>query len=209
MRMRKLMRKRISTPRSKKSTRFTGAIRTQAIFLVVIGVVAAAAMLIAARQSSQGSDVTTVAQARAKNAASESASARVVLDTTLAADTTAANMPAVDSKTPGQKGTPVTITGCLEQAHETFRLKDTSGVAAAKARSWKSGFLKKSAASIEVVDAANRLQLPTHVGQRVSVTGMLVDREMQGRSLKRVAASCDIEPVQGTGLKTIALRENY
>ena len=78
---------------------------------------------------------------------------------------------------------------------------------AAKSRSWKSGFLKKSAASIEVVDAANRLQLPTHIGQRVSVTGMLVDREMQGRSLKRIAASCANEPVQGTGLKTMALRE--
>ena len=207
MRMRKLMRKKTSTARSKKSTRFTGAIRTQAIFLVVIGVVAAAAMLIAARQSSQPSDVTTVAHARAKNAASEAASAGAVLDTTVAADMAASNMPAQDSKTPGLKGAPVTITGCLEHAHETFRLKDTSGVEAAKSRSWKSGFLKKSPASIEVVDAANRLQLPTHVGQRVSVTGMLVDREMQGRSLRRIAASCENGPVQGTGLKTMALRE--
>jgi len=209
MRMRKLMRKKTSTARSKKSTRFTGAIRTQAIVLVVIGVVAAAAMLIAARQSSQPSDITTVAHARAKSAASEAASAGAVLDTTFAADATAANISAQDSaaKTSGPKAIPVTITGCLEHAHETFRLKDTSGVEAAKSRSWKSGFLKKSAASIEVVDAANRLQLPTHIGQRVSVTGMLVDREMQGRSLKRIAASCANEPVQGTGLKTMALRE--
>jgi hypothetical protein len=85
-------------------------------------------------------------------------------------------------------------------------LKDTSGVDAAKSRSWKSGFFKKSAASIEIVDGANRLQLPTHVGQRVSVTGLLVDREMQGRTLKRVAAACNIEPVQGSGLKTVAQR---
>jgi len=34
------------------------------------------------------------------------------------------------------------------------------------------------------------LKLPGHVGQRVSVTGVLVDREMQGHSLQRVAASC-------------------
>ena len=87
----------------------------------------------------------------------------------------------------------MTITGCLENAHDAFRLKDTSGADAPKARSWKSGFLKKSTPSIEVVDAANRLQLPAHVGQRVSVTGVLVDREMKARSLKRIAASCDAQ----------------
>jgi hypothetical protein len=207
MPMRKLMRKKVSTPRLKKSTRLSGAIGPQAIFLVVIGVMAAVVMLIAGRQSSPPSDVSTVAHARAKNAGGETAPAGTALETTLAADTTSANMPAPGStKASGQKS-PVTITGCLEHARETFRLRDTSGVEAAKSRSWKSGFLKKSSASIEVVDAANRLQLPTHVGQRVSVTGMLVDREMQGRSLKRIAASCDGEPVQGTGLKTIALRQ--
>jgi hypothetical protein len=84
----------------------------------------------------------------------------------------------------------VTITGCLERADETFRLKDTSGPDAPKSRSWKSGFLRKNSASVEVVDAASRLKLPDHVGQRVSVTGTLVDREMQIRSLQRVAASC-------------------
>src|SRR6185295_18978028 len=57
MRMRKLMPKKKSAPRSKKPTRFAGTVGAQAIFLVVIGVVAAAAMLIAARQSSQPSDV--------------------------------------------------------------------------------------------------------------------------------------------------------
>jgi hypothetical protein len=88
----------------------------------------------------------------------------------------------------------VTITGCLERADETFRLKDTAGVDAPKSRSWKSGFLKKGSASIEVVDAANRLRLPDHVGRRVSVTGTLVDREMRVRSLQRVAASCTKSP---------------
>ena len=98
-------------------------------------------------------------------------------------------------KTPAQQAavqqTPVTITGCLEQDDETFRLKNTTGEQAPKARSWKSGFLKKNPASIEVVDASNRMQLPSHVGQRVVVTGMLVDREMQVRSLRRVATSCN------------------
>ena len=64
-----------------------------------------------------------------------------------------------------------------------------AGADAPKSRSWKSGFLKKGSAPIEVVDAAHRLKLTDHVGQRVSVTGRLVDREMQVRSLQRVSAS--------------------
>ena len=88
---------------------------------------------------------------------------------------------------------PVTVTGCLEMNNETFRLKNTTGTDAPKARSWKSGFLKKNPASIQVIDAANRVQLPSHVGQRVVVTGTIVDREMQVRSLRRVATSCNQE----------------
>jgi hypothetical protein len=87
----------------------------------------------------------------------------------------------------------VTITGCLERDAETFRLKDTAGENAPKARSWKSAFLKKGSSSVEVTDAANRVKLPAHVGQRVSVTGTLVDREMQVRSLQRIAASCSVK----------------
>jgi hypothetical protein len=88
----------------------------------------------------------------------------------------------------------VTITGCLERADETFRLKDTEGDAAPKARSWKSGFLKKGNAAVGVVDAGNHLNLSNHIGERVTVTGMLVDREIRVRSLQRVAASCSIAP---------------
>jgi hypothetical protein len=84
----------------------------------------------------------------------------------------------------------VTITGCLERSDETYRLKDTSGVNAPKARSWKSGFLKKSAATVDIVDPAKRLKLSDHVGQRVSVSGTLADREMKARSLQRVSTSC-------------------
>ena len=84
----------------------------------------------------------------------------------------------------------VTITGCLEREDDLFRLKDTTGVDAPKSRSWRSGFLKKRPASIDVIDAANRLKLTGHVGQRVSLTGMLVDREMRVDSLRRIAASC-------------------
>jgi hypothetical protein len=98
-------------------------------------------------------------------------------------------------KEPAATLTAVTITGCLERADETtFRLKDTVGEDAPKSRSWKSGFLKRGSASIEVVDAAHRLKLPDHVGQKVSVTGTLVDREMQVRSLQPVATSCADSP---------------
>ena len=211
MRIRKSVRAKKSAPRSKKSTRFTPSVGHQAAALTVIGVVAAAAMIFAARPSSSpsGGAAANFQQDKAARtrSASETAPASASFDTMLAANTAAATMPANESAVTGpvQKLSPVTITGCLEYAHETFRLKDTSGVDAAKSRSWKSGFFKKSAASIEIVDGANKLQLPTHVGQRVSVTGLLVDREMQGRTLKRVSAGCD-EPVQGSGLKTVAQR---
>jgi hypothetical protein len=89
------------------------------------------------------------------------------------------------------EATPVTITGCLERSDTTFRLTETTGTEAPKSRSWKRGFLKKGMAPVGVVDAGNRLNLSSHVGQRVSVTGLLVDREMTLRSLQRVAAFCD------------------
>ena len=85
----------------------------------------------------------------------------------------------------------VTISGCLEQDDDTFRLKDTQGVSAPKARSWKSGFLKKGSAKVEIVDTANRLRLKNHVGKRVSVTGQLHEKEMLASSIRRVASSCE------------------
>ena len=84
----------------------------------------------------------------------------------------------------------VTITGCLANDDDTFLLKDTSGADAPKARSWRSGFLKKRPATIELLDATNALRLPSYVGQRVAATGMLINHEMRAQSLRRVAASC-------------------
>ena len=84
----------------------------------------------------------------------------------------------------------VTISGCLEARDDSFWLKDTSGANAPKSRSWKSGFLKKHAESVKVVDATKSLQLSNFVAQRVTATGTLANRTMQARSLERVAASC-------------------
>ena len=72
-----------------------------------------------------------------------------------------------------------------------FQLKDNDGEHAPKARSWKSGFIKKGSANIDVFDAGNRLKLGSHVGYRVSVSGTLTDREMQARSLRATSEHCD------------------
>ena len=103
---------------------------------------------------------------------------------------------APESDAPEAKGTvgrtaPVTIFGCLEKSEASYRLTDTDGVDAPKSRSWKSAFLKKGSATIQVTDPGNRLHLASHVGQRLSVTGSLVDRQMQVRSIRRISASCD------------------
>jgi hypothetical protein len=103
----------------------------------------------------------------------------------------AAKAPAVESKSTAevQDSTSVTITGCLEHDEETIWLKKASGTDAPKSRSWKSGFLKKRPAPIELVDTAD-LKLTNYAGQRVAATGMLLNRQMRVRSVQRVAASC-------------------
>jgi hypothetical protein len=84
---------------------------------------------------------------------------------------------------------PVTITGCLEMSvdEKEFRLTDTDGASAPKSRSWRSGFLKKGAAPIELIDAADAHTL---VGKRVAATGQLTSRTMRVNSLRVVTASC-------------------
>jgi hypothetical protein len=123
--------------------------------------------------------------AQADRNAAKRAAARAAADEIV---TPTAGEAAAKARAP--KAAPVTITGCLERSDDNFRLKDTAGVDAPKSRSWKSGFLKKGPKPIDVIDASHRLKLGDHVGQRVTVTGVLVDREMQVRSLKRVAPSC-------------------
>lgn len=85
-----------------------------------------------------------------------------------------------------------TIAGCLELRDDgMFQLKDTDGEHAPKARSWKSGFVKKGAAKIDVLDAGNRLKLGSHVGRRVSISGTLTDRKMRARSLETTSEACE------------------
>jgi hypothetical protein len=83
-----------------------------------------------------------------------------------------------------------TISGCLVRDGQAFRLKNTAGAKAPKARSWKSGFLHKSASTVDLVDKPNSLKLGGYVDQQVSVTGVLAEREMQGRSIRRLSRKC-------------------
>ena len=84
-----------------------------------------------------------------------------------------------------------TIGGCLVHDDGMFKLKDTDGSHAPKSRSWKSGFIKKGSARVELIDASHRVDFTSHVGYRVSVSGMLADREMQVRSIKGGTERCD------------------
>jgi hypothetical protein len=96
--------------------------------------------------------------------------------------------PTVESETPGRGA--VTITGCLERDGQKYWLKDATGTDVQASRSWKSGFMRKKAPRYEVVDSTKTLKLTSHVGHKVATTGTMNDREMQARSLRRVAATC-------------------
>ena len=84
----------------------------------------------------------------------------------------------------------VTVTGCLEEKNDAFRLKDTDGVDAPKSRSWKTLGMTKHASTVTLVDGTKKLKLGSHVGERVSVTGALNEKELTLKSMKSVG-SCD------------------
>jgi len=94
---------------------------------------------------------------------------------------------------PGAGQLPVTITGCLETTVDEieFRLTDTEGADAPKARSWKSGFLKKSPAPVALVDLSDPAGLRKYVGRRVAATGLLTSGELRVRSFRPAGASCN------------------
>jgi hypothetical protein len=181
------------TARGKKTMGLTSALGPKATTMVVI-IVMAGGIMVAARQQ----------QTKAKEALADATRSEVALSadpaskrkgvptvatgtaaTTGSSDATATVAP---DATAAAKATPVTVTGCLERNEGGFRMKETAGADAPKARSWKSGFLKKGAATLDVVDPARTLQLADHVGRRVSVTGTLLDRELRARSVRRLGS---------------------
>ena len=162
--------------RSKHSLKSPKVAQVFAVSLVAL--IAVAGLVLAAKQATPKT-VTSAVQPVT------TAQTQPVAKTT--ATKPAAHAATVATQTPER----VTLTGCLEQKDETFRLKDTDGVDAPKSRNWKTGFLTKHSAPVNLVDQRNRNRLANHVGERVSITGMLADRELEVRSLSRVANSCE------------------
>jgi hypothetical protein len=159
-----------------------------------------------APQPAQKPAATTAAQPKkavAKASQPNSTPAKAVADKTapaltIAHDAKPASTAAMEPRAAAQKEEkddeqPIitTIVGCLENDGGIFRLKDTEGDHAPRSRSWKSGFIRKGSAKVELIDATNRLKLPSHVGYRVRVGGTLVDREMHASSVRATSERCD------------------
>lgn len=192
---------------AKPSARPRWAMSPPAIALGVIGVVAAAA-LITAGQPSPATDGAGAGAPRVADASFASAPAPARAEASKPAAAKAPVTPAVSTAPKAAAPRPaapaaatttaqsaiapaVTVTGCVERDGERFWLKDTSGADAPKSRSWRSGFLKKRPSRVELVDATDTLRLSSLVGRRVAATGVLANREMQARSLRSIAASCE------------------
>lgn len=165
-----------------------------AILLAIVCVIGLA-MVMAARESGPADDVAKVSPV-VKSPAQVPKSATTTKPPRPAATPSPANAVAAKpadappAPAPGAVSGGMTVTGCLERSDDGFRLKDTSGDDAPKSRSWKSGFLKKGSAPISIVHGAGGVNLLAHIGQRVTVTGALIDREMRVQSLRTVSATC-------------------
>ncbi|HET7697467.1 MAG TPA: hypothetical protein VFK57_17255 [Vicinamibacterales bacterium] len=179
------------TVRGKKTVGLTSALGPKVTTMLVCVTIAAGITVAARQQQARAKERLDAARAETVAAAEPVARKKPVPANAMAsvsatAPANAAAAAPVETGTSGAASAkPVTVVGCLERTDAGYRLKDTTGDAP-KARSWKSGFLKKSSASLDVVDASRTLQLAGHVGRRVSVTGTMVDREMQARSLRRL-----------------------
>ena len=84
----------------------------------------------------------------------------------------------------------VTIAGCVERDRKAFWLKSVSGDDVPRTRSWRSGFFKKRASSVSLMDATDGVGLEGYVGQRVAATGRLVNGELRAVALQQLAGSC-------------------
>lgn len=100
--------------------------------------------------------------------------------------------PAVSASTGTIGVAPVTITGCLEVSvsDDEYRLTDTEGVDAPKSRSWKTGFLKRRAAPVSLIEPSDRTALRKAVGRRVAATGTLNSHDLRLTGL-RVVGPCN------------------
>ena len=94
--------------------------------------------------------------------------------------------PAAAPKTPT-----TTLTGCLRMDGKHFALTNLTGSDVRTGRSWKSGFIRKTAKPVTVVGASANVKLQDHVGREVSVVGTKSDEShLRASSIRRLATSC-------------------
>ena len=93
----------------------------------------------------------------------------------------------------GAATAPITLTGCLEVSvdQDEFRLTDVDGADAPRSRSWRTGFLKKRPSAVALVDPAESLALQTHVGRRITATGLLTSHDLKVSALRAVGPPCN------------------
>jgi hypothetical protein len=102
-----------------------------------------------------------------------------------------AGQTSADQKPAAPKTPATTVTGCLRVEGNQFQLTNLKGSARHSGRSWKTGFVKKTAKNVEVVGASTNVKLIEHVGREVSVVGTRDDdTHLRASSIKRVATSC-------------------
>lgn len=137
----------------------------------------------------------TKKSARALPPASEAATSRAGVSAARAVVPEPATSAPAAQSSPSESAsqTAVTITGCLESTIDghQYRLTDTEGADAPKARSWRSGFLNKRSAPVELVEFSELSDMRKYVGHRVAATGVLTSRELHVRSLESAGPSCN------------------
>lgn len=189
-----------------QSLRWPWTANPHAIGLALVGVIVAATLMAAGQMSEQSESTdpatTTISDIRLVAASSSASPARGEKTATPSKPP----RPSEPSKSPAAKTTPVapappapeapapgsvTITGCVAKNSDGFWLKNASGADLSAARSWRTGFFKKSSPRVNVIAAATAGKLADYVGHRVSVTGVLADQTLRARSVRRVATSCN------------------
>lgn len=84
-----------------------------------------------------------------------------------------------------------TLTGCLRADGTKYMLTDIQGKQAPKGRSWKTGFIAKTAKDVEVTGASTTLRLKEQVGHKITVVGLKDgDSHLKARTVRQVPGIC-------------------
>ena len=108
------------------------------------------------------------------------------------ANSTAKPAAAKPAATPAAKTTvpSSSLTGCLQNDGDHFKLTNLPEGQAPKARNWKTGYVTKSTKDVEVTGATS-LKLKDHIGHKVTITGTRDgDTHVKATGVKMVAKTC-------------------